>query len=87
MTLCRHRPRRTYDAQYIFDKFDVDGLIKTTEIIVNDKCEDGEADAHDWAVVLATLNVMFGVEADSEIDTRLDFQHAIKNALEELNNY
>lgn len=30
MTLCKYRPQRTYDAQFIFEQNDVNGLLKKT---------------------------------------------------------
>ena len=36
MTLCKYRPQRTYDAQFLLDHNDVRGLLKKTRETAND---------------------------------------------------
>lgn len=82
MTLCKYRPLRTYDAQYIFEQNDVNGLLKSLRAAVGEKAEAGEASTAYYTGALIAFEVMFGVsESDGEVDTWVDFLDLFESAI------
>lgn len=85
MTLCKFRPQRTYDAQFIVEQFDANGLLKVLRETVAEKGEDGLSSTPYYVGALIALEVLFGsAEADGEIDMQTDFMRLFERALEEL---
>lgn len=74
MTLCKYRPQRTYDAQFIFEQNDVNGLLKKTEETLMQRVEDGEESAIFYMGALSAFEVIFSTaEHDGTVDMWSDF--------------
>lgn len=85
MTLCKHRPRRAYDAQYVFDETDARGLMKALAQAVAAMGEAGLASTPYYVGASLALSTLFGTAArDGEVDKWPDFMAAFEAALEEL---
>ncbi len=85
MTLCKYRPQRTYDAQYIFEQNDVNGLLKKLGEAVDMMGEAGLASTCYYAGALLAFEALFGnAESHGEVDTWIDFMAAFESALQEL---
>lgn len=85
MTLCKFRPRRTYDAQYLFDQNDVRGLMKVLDQAVYEMGEAGIASTAYYAGAKLALSTLFEcAERDGEVDMWTDFMRSFEAALEEL---
>lgn len=69
MTLCKYRPQRTYDEQFIFDGVDVRGMLKALE--------RGSTDAERgtyYAGALIAFEVLFDTAAnEGKCDIWTDF--------------
>lgn len=85
MTLCKHRPVRTYDAQYLFEQNDVNGLLKMLGEAVAEMGEAGLASTPYYAGALLAFRVMFGAaEREGAVDRWDDFMRLFEAALQEL---
>ncbi len=85
MTLCKYRPQRTYDAQFIFEKNDVNGLLKMLREAVERMGNDGVAATPYYAGALLAFEVMFSnAENDGMVDMWTDFMALFESALQEL---
>lgn len=71
MTLCKYRPQRTYDAQFIFEHNDVNGLLKMTRQIANEK--SGIAHAYYLGAAIAFETLFRDAEIFGEVDMWRDF--------------
>jgi len=71
MTLCKYRPQRIYDAQFIFEQNDVNGLLKMTRQIANEKSGIARAYYLDAAIAFETL--FRDAEIFGEVDMWRDF--------------
>ena len=83
MTLCRFRPLRTYDAQFLFEQHDVNGLLKKMGEAVAEMGEAGLASTPYYVGALLALRVLFD-EGRGEIDKWPDFMALFEAALEEM---
>ena len=84
MTLCKYRPRRTYDAQYIFEENDVRGLMKKLESVVAEMGEDGLAETPYYTGALVAFGCVFdAAKRDGEVDIWLDFPSLFADGLRE----
>ena len=73
MTLCKYRPQRTYDAQFIFEHNDVNGLLKKLR-------EESPTPYHAGALI--AFEVMFGeAESSGEVDMWTDFMELFNAAI------
>lgn len=74
MTLCKYRPKRTYDAQFIFEQNDVNGLLKKLREKTMQIGNDGEERALFYMGALSAFEVMFSTaEYDGIVDMWSDF--------------
>ncbi|MBQ1450462.1 MAG: hypothetical protein IIZ12_05985 [Eggerthellaceae bacterium] len=66
MTLCKYRPQRTYDAQYIIEQNDAFGLVK----MLGEKAGDSDFHAGAWLA----FGLMFEMaESGGIVDMWTDF--------------
>lgn len=85
MTLCKYRPQRTYDAQFILEKNDVNGLLKMLREKVNELGEDGELSTQYYVGALVAFETLFGhAESAGEVDMWSDFLELFEAALNEM---
>lgn len=85
MTLCKFRPQRTYDAQFIIDQFDANGLLKVMEHFIDEMGEAGLASTVYYVGARLALETLFNVaEKNGEVDMWVDFMSAFESALQEL---
>lgn len=85
MTLCKFRPQRTYDAQFIFELNDVRGLLRKTEDAARTAAEDGIAEAPYYIGASLALSTLFGrAEEDGEVNMWRDFLDAFDAAVQEI---
>ena len=85
MTLCKFRPQRTYDAQFILERNDAIGLTKALEAAVAEKGEDGlSATPYYVGAKLAVDALLWDAEDGGEVDMWTDFMAAFDKALREL---
>ena len=85
MTLCKFRPQRTYDAQFLFDQNDVNGLMKALRTAAGDAARDGLASTAYYAGALVAFETMFSYAGFSgEVDKWTDFMALFDAALREL---
>ncbi len=82
MTLCKYRPQRTYDAQFIFEKNDVNGLLKKLREVVAAQSDNGELSACYYTGALIAFEIMFGeAETSGEVDKWTDFMEMFGTAI------
>lgn len=82
MTLCKFRPKRTYDAQFIIDKFDAQGLVKRLHEKVAELGENGELSTMYYVGALTILQVLFKyAEVDGMVDYPTDLLGLFERAL------
>lgn len=82
MTLCKYRPLRTYDAQYIFEQNDVNGLLKKLREAVALMGDEDASGSCYYTGALIAFEVMFDVaESTGEVDTWADFLTLFESAL------
>lgn len=82
MTLCKYRPQRTYDAQFIFEQNDVNGLLKKLREAVATSRDNGEYGSEYYAGALIAFEIMFGeAEASGEVDKWTDFMEMFGTAI------
>lgn len=74
MTLCKKRPQRTYDAQYIFDQHDVSGTMKKLGEAVG--LLDGDMGTF-FMGAYEGLDVFFSLSDGEIVDTWEDFLAAL----------
>ena len=85
MTLCKYRPQRTYDAQFIFEQNDVNGLLKMMREKVHRLGENGEFYTPYYTGALIAFETLFGEsEATGEVDMWTDFMSLFEDGLFEL---
>ena len=85
MTLCKYRPVRTYDAQYLFEQNDVNGLLKMLGEAARAMGEAGLASTPYYVGALLAFEVMFGgAERNGDVDTWQEFMRSFEAALEEM---
>jgi len=85
MTLCKYRPRRTYDAQFIFEQNDVKGLLKKLREAVARMGEDGVLSTSYYVGALLAFEVMFETaESEGNVDMWTDFMVLFERELERL---
>ena len=85
MTLCKYRPQRTYDAQYILEENDVRGLLKKLAEAVDRMDEEGLASTPYYVGAQLAMSTMFEcAKRDGEVDMWTDFMCLFEQALEEL---
>lgn len=83
MTLCKYRPQRTYDAQFILEKNDVNGLLKKMDEAVAAHGEDGDLSTAYYVGGLIALSTLFKTtERVGEIDMWTDFMELFAANLE-----
>ena len=83
MTLCKYRPLRTYDAQYILEQNDVNGLMKVLDQTVGELVENGDALTPYYVGARLAVGVLVEVsERTGEVDKWTDFMRAFGEALE-----
>lgn len=85
MTLCKFRPQRTYDAQYLFDQNDVNGLMKALRAAAGDAARNGLASTPHYVGALVAFETMFSYAGFSgEVDKWTDFMALFDAALREM---
>ena len=83
MTLCKYRPQRTYDAQFIFEQNDVNGLLKKLREAVKTRKSDRD-DIYDdyYTGALIAFEIMFReAESSGEVDKWTDFMEMFGTAI------
>lgn len=84
MTLCKYRPRRTYDGQFLLDENDVNGLLKMTADAAAKMREDGVASYPYYVGAYLALSTLLDTPRnDGEMDIWMDFVALFEKALEE----
>ena len=85
MTLCKYRPQRTYDAQYIIEQNDANGLVK----MLGEKAE--QAAANGLASTLCIIGAQIAFETMfaearqcGEVDKWTDFMALFDKRLAEM---
>lgn len=69
MTLCKYRPQRTYDAQYIIEQNDAIGLVK----MLGERSDESDFHAGAWLA----FGLMFDMaESNGLVDMWTDFMGA-----------
>ena len=84
MTLCKYRPVRTYDAQYIFEENDVRGLLKKLDEAVAERGEAGDWSTPYYVGALLALSTFFEGAREKDVDKWTDFMRMFEGALDEL---
>ena len=85
MTLCKHRPKRTYDEQYIIEQNDVNGLLKMLDAAVGALAEEGDAAVHLYAGAYLGFKTMFEcAQRDGCVDMWTDFLAEFEKEIEKL---
>lgn len=85
MTLCKYRPQRTYDAQFIFEENDVRGLLKMLDEAVGRMGEEGLASTRFYAGAYVAFKTLFeDARGNGEVDKWTDFMASFEKTLEEL---
>ncbi len=85
MTLCKYRPQRTYDAQYIIEQHDAKGLMKGLRTAAGDAARDGLASTPYIIRALLAFETLFGYASfNGEVDRWTDFLPMFLAALEEV---
>ena len=85
MTLCKYRPRRTYDAQFIIEEHDTLGLMKMLEAEADVRRRDGEASTLYYDGARAAFSALFDwARQTGEVDTWMDFMALFGQKAEEM---
>ena len=85
MTLCRFRPLRTYDAQFIVELTDAHGLLKKLDEAVAEMGEAGLASTPYYVGALLAFRTLFGdAQGNGEVDKWTEFVASFEKALEEM---
>ena len=74
MTLCKYRPIRTYDAQFIFEENDAHGLVK----MLGERADESDFHAGAWLAFTAMFETAANV---GEVDMWTDFMGAFDERL------
>lgn len=84
MTLCKYRPQRAYDAQFVFEQNDVNGLMKKLSEAAERVDENRLQSAPYYKGALIAFDVMFNTaESNGHVDMWADFLTLFEQALEE----
>ena len=79
MTLCKYRPQRTYDAQFIFEHNDVRGLMKKLQ----EEANRGDTLTPYYIGAYTAFKTMFGkAEEEGIVDMWTDFMTAFRDEIE-----
>lgn len=84
MTLCKLRPKRTYDEQYIIDKWDVRGLMKYLDVMIHELGEAGDAMTPYYVGARLALSTLFFDDVDDYLDYWKQFTDRFEKSLVEL---
>ena len=84
MTLCKLRPKRTYDEQYIVDKWDLRGLMKYLDAMIHELGEDSDALTPYYVGARLALSTLFFDDVNDELDMWTEFTSRFERSLEEL---
>ncbi len=84
MTLCKLRPKRTYDEQYIVDKWDLRGLMKYLDAMIHELGEDSDALTPYYVGARLALSTLFFDDVNDELDMWTEFTRRFEAALEEM---
>ena len=85
MTLCKFRPQRTYCAQWIIERDDVNGLLKKLNEEAHYLLLNGEQKGFYYTGALLAFKTLFGYsEFSGEVDTWKDFMPLFETAVNEL---
>ncbi len=82
MTLCKLRPKRTYDEQYIVDKWDLRGLMKYLEAMINKLGEDNDALTPYYIGARLALSTLFFDDVNDELDMWTEFTSRFEKELD-----
>lgn len=84
MTLCKYRPQRTYDAQYILEQNDVNGMMKHLREKTEELGEDGDIAALYYLGAVFAFTVIFTDSRNNgEVDKWTDFAEGFKQLIDE----
>ena len=84
MTLCKLRPKRTCDEQYIVDKWDLRGLMKYLDAMIDKLGEDSDALTPYYVGARLALSTLFFDDVNDELDLWTEFTRRFEQSLEEL---
>ena len=85
MTLCKYRPRRVYDEQFIIDMTDTHGVMKALDQTIHELGEDGDALTPYYVGARLALSTLFDTAVDDGmVDYWTDFMRAFDKKLGEL---
>lgn len=84
MTLCKLRPKRTYDEQYIVDKWDLRGLMKYLDAMIHELGEDSDDLTPYYVGARLALSTLFFDDVNDELDLWTEFTRRFEAALEEI---
>ena len=85
MTLCKYRPRRTYDAQFLLDENDVNGLLKKSAEAASAMRAEGVAGWQLYEGAAMALDALFNVARDmEEVDMWTDWLATFEGLVEEM---
>lgn len=85
MTLCKYRPRRTYDGQFLLDENDVRGLLKKSREAAKAMRESGVASTPYYEGAAIAFDALFGIARDvGDVDMWSDWIATFEDFLEEL---
>ncbi|MBR3158407.1 MAG: hypothetical protein IKF14_05125 [Atopobiaceae bacterium] len=85
MTLCKYRPQRTYDAQFIIDLTDTHGLMKALDQVIHELGEDGDSLTPYYVGARLALSTLLDTAYDDGmVDYWTDFMRAFEKSLQEL---
>lgn len=84
MTLCKLRPKRTYDEQYIVDKWDLRGLMKYLDVMIDKLGEDSDAITPYYVGARLAQSTLFFDDVNDELDMWTEFTSRFERSLEEL---
>lgn len=80
MTLSIHRPKRSFDEQWIVEANDIHGLRKDLEEAIAKYGEDGLIETIYYEGAADSIDALF---CDGGLDTRFDFMRRIKQKYKE----
>lgn len=85
MTLCKYRPRRTYDGQFLLDENDINGLLKQSKETAEQMRADGMALAPYYEGAALAFDVLFNVARDDgQVDMWADWLSTFGGVIEEM---
>ena len=85
MTLCKFRPQRTYDAQFIVERWDAIGLLRKLDEAIVAMGDAGVASTAYYVGAYMALRTLFvAAEEGGEVDRWTDFMALFEDALQEL---